>query len=201
MTHANETLSQELVAMAKNDLSVREALVADGSLGRALYHPRMEAVHINNAARLADIIEQYGWPGNSLVGEEGAWAAWLIAQHAIGNPPFMRHCLTLLKQAASNSDVMPWQAAFLEDRIRMYEGKPQIYGTQFQPNNNGELEPYSIENPESVNARRLAVGLNTIEERTAELIAQSTRENIPTPPDLDEQYQQWLYSVGWRIAS
>lgn len=187
--------------MAKNDLSVREALVADGSLGRALYHPRMEAVHINNAARLADIIEQYGWPGNSLVGEEGAWAAWLIAQHAIGNPPFMRHCLTLLKQAASNSDVMPWQAAFLEDRIRMYEGKPQIYGTQFQPNNNGELEPYSIENPESVNARRLAVGLNTIEERTAELIAQSTRENIPTPPDLDEQYQQWLYSVGWRIAS
>lgn len=187
--------------MAKNDLSVREALVADGSLGHALYHPRMEAVHISNAAHLTAIIEQYGWPGNSLVGEEGAWAAWLISQHAIGNPPFMRHCLTLLKQAAANNEVTPWQVAFLEDRIRMYEGKPQIYGTQFQPNKNGELEPYLIENPEFVNDRRLAVGLNTIEERTAELIAQSTRENIPTPPDLDEQYQKWLYSVGWRIAS
>lgn len=201
MHHSNETLSQELVAMAKNDLSVREALVADGSLGRALYHPRMEAVHIGNAARLADIIEQYGWPGNHLVGEEGAWAAWLIAQHAIGNPPFMRHCLSLLKQAAANNDVMPWQAAFLEDRIRMYEGKPQIYGTQFEPNRNGQLEPYPIEHLESVNERRLAVGLNTIEERTVELTAQSTRENMPTPPDLDQQYQTWLYSVGWRGAS
>ncbi|MBD9362550.1 DUF6624 domain-containing protein [Methylomonas fluvii] len=122
MHHSNETLSQELVAMAKNDLSVREALVADGSLGRALYHPRMEAIHIGNAARLADIIQQYGWPGNALVGEEGAWVAWLIAPHAIGNPPFMRHCLSLLKQSTANNDVMPWQAAFLEDRIRIYGG-------------------------------------------------------------------------------
>ncbi|WGS83982.1 DUF6624 domain-containing protein [Methylomonas sp. UP202] len=201
MDHANETLSQELVAMAKNDLSVREALVADGSLGHALYNPRMEAVHIANAAHLIAIIDEYGWPGNRLVGEEGAWAAWLIAQHAIGNPPFMRHCLTLLKQAAANKDVMPWQPAFLEDRIRMYEGKPQIYGTQFQPNKNGLLEPYPIEDSESVNERRQAVGLNTIEERTAELTAQNARENIPAPPDLDEQYQQWLYAVGWRGAS
>lgn len=201
MNHSNETLSQELVAMAKNDLSVREALVADGSLSHALYHPRMEAVHKSNAARLAAIIGQYGWPGNSLVGEEGAWAAWLIAQHAIGNPPFMRHCLSLLKQSASNNDVMPWQAAFLEDRIRMYEGKPQRYGTQFQPNKNGKLEPYPIENPQAVNDRRLAVGLNTIEERTAELTAQNARENIPAPPDLDERYQKWLCSVGWRVAS
>ena len=186
--------------MANNDLSVREALAADGSLGRYGYHPRMEAVHISNAARLGAIIEQYGWPGNSLVGEEGTWAAWLIAQHAIGNPPFMRHCLCLLKQAAANHDVMPWQAAFLEDRIRMYEGKPQIYGTQFQPNMHGQLEPYPIENPESVNERRAAIGLNTIEERTAEFTAQTTRENTPTPPDLDEQYQQWLYAVGWRVT-
>ncbi len=186
--------------MAKNDLSVREALVADGSLGNYGYHPRMEDVHKSNAARLAAIIEQYGWPGKSLVGEEGAWAAWLIAQHSIGNPPFMRHCLSLLKQAAVNNEVIPWHAAMLEDRIRMYEGKPQIYGTQFQPNKNGELEPYPIENPESVNGRRLTVGLNTIEERTAELRAQSARENIPTPPDLEEQYEKWLYSVGWRLA-
>lgn len=187
--------------MAKNDLSVREALVADGSLGHALYNPHMEAVHIANAARLTAIIKEYGWPGNCLFGEEGAWAAWLIAQPAVGKPPFMRHCLCLLKQAASDNDVTPWQVAFLEDRIRIYEGKPQIYGTQFQPNKNGELEAYSIENPEAVNERRLAVGLNTIEERAAELKAQGDRENILTPPDLDEQYRQWLYAVGWRVAN
>lgn len=88
----------------------------------------------------------------------------------------------------------------LEDRVRMYEGKPQIYGTQFQPSKNGELNPYTTENPESVNDRRLAVGLNTLDERTAELRAQSARENVPMPPDLEEQYEKWLYSVGWRVA-
>lgn len=200
MHYSNETLSQELVALAKGDLSVRDELVADGSLCSHGYHPRMEALHKDNAARLAAVIEQYGWPGISLVGEEGAWAAWLIAQHAISNPPFVRRCLSLLKQAASNNEIIQWQAAMLEDRVRMYEGKPQIYGTQFQPSKNGELNPYPIENPESVNDRRLAVGLNTLEERTAELREQSARENIPMPTDLEEQYEKWLYSVGWRVA-
>jgi hypothetical protein len=156
----------------------------------------MEAVHKDNTARLAAIIEQYGWPGLRLVGEEGAWAAWLIAQHSIGNPPFMRQCLSLLKQAASHGEVISWQAAMLEDRIRMYEGKPQIFGSQFQPDKKGQLHPYQIENPESVNERRLAVGLNTLEERTAELRAQHASEKIPTLPDLEEQYEKWLYTVG-----
>lgn len=201
MQYSNELLSRELVAMAERDLSVREELVADGSLREHGYHPRMEAMHKSNAVRLAAIITQYGWPGKSLVGEDGAWAAWLIAQHAIGNPPFMRQCLSLLKQAVSNNEVIPWQAAMLEDRISMYEGKPQIYGTQFQPSNTGELNPYPIENPESVNERRLAVGLNTLEERTVEIRAQSASENVSMPPDVEEQYESWLYSVGWRVAA
>lgn len=81
--------------MAANDLSVREELIAEGSLGKQGYHPRMEAVHKINAARLATIIEQHGWPGRSFVGDDGAEATWLIAQHSIGNPTFMRHhCLS-----------------------------------------------------------------------------------------------------------
>jgi hypothetical protein len=84
----------------------------------------------------------------------------------------------------------------LEDRIRMYEGKPQIYGTQSQISNTGELNPYPIENPDSVNERRFAVGLNTLEARTAELRSQSAREKVSIPPGLQEQYEKWLYSVG-----
>lgn len=186
--------------MAENDLSVREELIADGSLGSQGYHPRMEVVHKNNAARLTTIIDQHGWPGKSLVGEDGAWAAWLIAQHAISNPTFMRQCLYLLKQADSKNEVFPWQAAMLEDRVRMYEGKPQIYGTQFQPDKNGELISYPIEDPEYVNDRRRTIGLNTLEERAAELRNQSAHENVSLPPDWEEEYERWLYLVGWRAA-
>lgn len=198
MQRPNEHLRQDLVAMAESDASVRNELVADGSLASQGYHPRMEAVHKSNALRLACIIEQHGWPGESLVGEDGARAAWLIAQHAIGNPTFMRRCLSLLKQAAAEREVPKWQVAMMEDRIRMYEGRPQVYGTQFQPDENGELVPYVIEDPSNVNDRRQAVGLNTLEERVCEMQAQSAEEKLPAPPGWKAEYEKWLQSVGWR---
>lgn len=196
MQDSNERLRQDLVAMAENDRSVRNKLLADGSLASQGYHPRMEAVHKRNASRLARIIEQHGWPGESLVGEDGARAAWLIAQHAIGNPLFMRRSLSMLKRAAAEREVPQWQVAMMEDRIRMYEGRPQVYGTQFQPDDNGKLVPYVIEDPSNVNDRRHAVGLNPLEERI--LQTQSAEEKLSTPSDWKAEYERWLQSVGWR---
>ena len=191
-------LGQELVALAENDLAVREALAADGSLSRHAYHPRMEAVHIHNATCLAEVIGRHGWPGKSRVGERGAWAAWLIAQHAIGNPSFMRQCLSLLKIAAADGEAPAWQPAFLEDRIRMYEGRPQRFGTQFQPGKDGRFVSYPIEDAEHVNDRRRTIGLDTIEERLAEIERQGANEKISLPPDWEREYENWLIAVGWR---
>ena len=198
MHDLNEELRHEIMEMAEHDLAVRQELVADGSLTKQGYHPRMEALHTRNAARLAAIIEEHGWPGKSLVGEDGARAAWLVAQHAINNPPFMRKCLSLLRKAGQEDEAPLWQAAILEDRIRMYKGRPQVYGTQFQPNKNGELVPYAVENPEGVNNRRKEVGLNSLEERMRELRAELEREAIPIPPDWEEDYERWLRAAGWR---
>lgn len=192
------SLEQKLVALAENDLAERESLVADGSLSRHAYHPRMEAVHVHNATCLAEVIERHGWPGESLVGECGAWAAWLIAQHAIGNPSFMRQCLSLLKIAAAEGEAPAWQPAFLEDRICMYEGRPQRYGTQFQPEKDGRFVSYPIEDAEHVNDRRRAIGLDTIEERMAEIEKQSVHERVSLPPDWEREYKNWLKAVGWR---
>jgi hypothetical protein len=158
----------------------------------------MEAVHQSNAARLREIIEQWGWPGKSLVGEDGAQAAWLIAQHAIGDPSFMKLCLSLLKEATSKGEASAWQAAMLEDRIRMYEGRPQVYGTQFQRDENGDLVPHEIEDAAGVDDRRRAVGFNTLEQRTAEMREQSARENAAPRENSRAEYEKWLRSVGWR---
>ena len=38
------------------------------------YHPRMVAVQEQNAEVLETIIDQHGWPGRTLVGDEGAAA-------------------------------------------------------------------------------------------------------------------------------
>lgn len=204
MPQLNEQLRKEILAMAAHDLSVREELIADGSLSKQGYHPRIEAVHKSNAARLATLIGQHGWPERSLVGEDGVEAAWLIAQHSIGNPPFMRQCLSLLQQAGSQGEVPLWHSAMLEDRMRMFEGKPQIYGSQFRHDRDGQMAPYPIENPDGVNDRRLAVGLNSLEERTAQLRDQAVKEKMPLSIDrttlekMEREYEEWLRAVGWR---
>jgi hypothetical protein len=101
----------------------------EGKLG-GFYVPEMEAIHRHNAARLREIIGEHGWPHEEIAGEDGAKAAWLIAQHAIGEPDFQRQTLVLLKKHTAEGKLPAWQAAYLEDRIAVQEGRPQRYGTQ-----------------------------------------------------------------------
>ena len=54
----NEALRSELIAMRAEDLRLRQELLEAGELGGA-YVPRMEAVHVNNAARLRELIAQH----------------------------------------------------------------------------------------------------------------------------------------------
>src|SRR5580693_3701653 len=95
----NDALRQELMEMREEDLSVRQELLDSGELGAA-YVPRMEAIHIKNAARLRALIAAHGWPGEDIAGKDGAEAAWLTVQHAIGEPEFQRHALALLRTSA-----------------------------------------------------------------------------------------------------
>ena len=195
-----EELRKELLAMAAEDRWVREELAADGSLF-AGYHPRMEAVHRRNAARLVAIIEECGWPECGLVGEDGEEAAWLIVQHAIGDPPLQRRGLELIRQAAARGEAPAWQAAMLEDRIRMFEGRPQLYGTQYDWDENGVMNPCPIEDAGHVDERRLAVGLGPLDENTlcvregvARLKEQPPRDYAARRKEMDE----WARSAGWR---
>jgi uncharacterized protein DUF6624 len=192
----NQPLRDELVSMEEEDLRVRAELADGGALSDG-YHPRMEEVHRRNAARLREIIDAHGWPGHRLAGEDGAKAAWLIAQHAIGEPPFQRWCLELLQEAAGAGDVPAWQAAFLEDRIRVFEGKPQRYATQFEIGDDGRPVPCAIEEPDKVDERRRAVGLEPLAER----LNRADWSEPPAPETrarLEREYRQWLRKVGWR---
>lgn len=167
--------------MARLDASVRAELAADGSFFDG-YCPRMEAVHIANANRLAAIIDEFGWPGRSLVGDDGAEAAWLIAQHAISLPGFMRRCVELVKAA----DVPRWHFAYLDDRIATFEGRPQRYGTQLDDAG----MPLPLADAERVNAWRAEVGLPPIKQTVGpdsdDLVRESRQEE-----------DEWKRRVGW----
>jgi hypothetical protein len=194
MSCQNEELRRELLGMVARDLEVREDLIGRGVLYDG-YHPEMEAVHIQNASRLKEILSEHGWPVPALVGDDGAEAAWLIVQHAIGDPPLQRQCLRLLRSAARSSGVPLWQAAMLEDRIRMFEGKPQIYGTHLETDSDGTVRPYLLEDPEHVEERRSRVGLEPLSKR----LAREEPSPLPADPErFEQEYQAWLRRVGWR---
>ncbi|MEK6300047.1 MAG: DUF6624 domain-containing protein [Acidobacteriota bacterium] len=195
-----ERLRLELLQMREADQAVRAELAADGSLFDG-YHPRMEELHRRNAERLAEIIEQQGWPAISLVGEDGSDAAWMIAQHAIGEPAFQRRCLSLLTQAAADSAIPAWQPAYLEDRIRMFEDRPQLYGTQYDWDENGEMEPWPIEDEEHIDDRRLAIGLGALAENTARMREGVAGEKEQPPRDWArrrKEFDDWAHKTGWR---
>lgn len=145
-------------------------------------------------------MEQIGYPTPDNVGEEASRAAWLIIQHGIGQPDFMIKAARLLKQAVNENKAEPQSLAYLTDRIAVFEGKPQLYGTQYDWDKNGILNPNEYDDLGKVNIRRKAMGLNTLEEQTEIMRKRAKYEKQQPPGDAEERkqaYDQWRKSVGW----
>ncbi len=116
-----------------------------------------------NALWLREVLRKFGWPGRSLVGDDGAHAAWLLAQHADRDPALQEHCLALLEQSVAASEADPRDLAFLTDRVRLAAGQDQIYGTQMTPQD-GHYAARRLADPETVDKRRASVGLEPLNE-------------------------------------
>jgi len=153
--------------MADEDQRVLRELHERGELGTVEYHPKIKQVHEKNNCRIKEIIKEHGWPGNDLVGKNGADAAWYITQHAVLDTEFMNSCLPLLQNAVINKQAEGRHLAFLQDRTLTMAGKPQKFGTQFKTNEEGKVVPFPIENPEVVDDLRTDLGLETLAERTS----------------------------------
>ena len=193
----NTELKQRLLEMVEEDQRVRAQLAATGELFRG-YAPKMAEVHRRNAQKLESVVEKFGWPGKSVVGEEASNAAWLILQHAIGNPKLQRRCLPILREAVAQGEAEPAHAAYLEDRICFFERRPQRYGTQFDWDENGQMSPWLLEDLNKVDEFRRSVGLPPLADRIEQ--ARKGENEEPKPVELkkrQEEMEAWAKSVGW----
>lgn len=196
----SESWGPLLVAAARRDLDTRTRLAASGELFNG-YHPEMEAVHDENAALLTRVFDDIGWPGRREYGDDGAGAAFLILQHAIGHPDLQRRGLTLLLDAIPEGQANPLDVAYLSDRISIFEGGAQTFGTQFDWDANGQLSPATVRDPETLDERRASVGLPPMAETIAHMRANAATEGDTAPADLAERraaYDAWARKVGWR---
>jgi hypothetical protein len=159
-------LKNELIALAVEDQSLLQSVKEAGELEDEAYHPSLKRLHERNTQRAKEIIERYGWPTISSVGEQGSDAMWLIVQHSVLDPGFMLSCIPILEARVKEGEARGWQLAFLQDRTLMQRGEPQIYGTQHVVDKDGRLVPYELIDPDSVDERRASLGLEPLAERT-----------------------------------
>ena len=118
--------------------------------------------------RLSEIIEEHGWPGSDLVGDDGATAAWVIAQHSDLDPGFQQEALELMRPAVEAGLADPTELAYLEDRVALNSGGEQVYGTQIGCVD-GVPQPAPLADPETVDERRTEVGLEPLADYLATL--------------------------------
>ncbi|MEM9920163.1 MAG: tetratricopeptide repeat protein [Bacteroidota bacterium] len=116
-----------------------------------------------NEMRVIEIIDEFGWPGTSLVGRQANSAVWLVIQHAPLET--QEKYLPLLQESVKKGESRGSNLALLEDRILMRNGKPQKYGSQVTTDKaTGKRHFHEIMDPANVNKRREEVGLGPIEE-------------------------------------
>jgi hypothetical protein len=171
-------LAKELLERMRADQDARAASRASGTDGVCRdteINRRITAIDRSNTEWMRPVLAT-GWPGRSHVGEEGAHAAWLLCQHADQDLDLQRRALALLEEAFVRGDAPGRHLAYLTDRVLVAEGRPQRYGTQFHPRD-GKLEPRPIQDPETLDERRAAMGLEPFADYARRLL-----EGLWTPP-------------------
>jgi Family of unknown function (DUF6624) len=151
----NKQLCAELLWMAYRDQKARKAWARSGKYHTVEHLKQAIQLDLSHTRRMKQIIAKHGWPGQTLVGDTGCQAAWLLIQHADHDPEFQKHCLRLLEGALETKEAPASCLAYLIDRIRVGDGQPQLFGTQLH----GDLNPLPIEDEAHVDERRAEVGL------------------------------------------
>ena len=159
-SRADRRLWAELLRRTRRDRDLRRRLAAaPGSAGQRTLADELTTVDADNSAWLVDVVTHRGWPGRSLVGEDGAMAAWMLAHHADAFPERQRTLLTALTEAVARGEASAAQQAYMEDRVRVNSGQGQRFGTQSTVTADGRRELFPVEDPDGLAERRAAVGL------------------------------------------
>ena len=106
----------------------------------------------------------------------------------------------MIREAVARNEVPAYHAAYLEDRICVFEGRPQRYGTQFDWDENGKMSPMPLQDPQQVDALRESIGLGTLAEKASQVRAELQRNGERPPVDYAayvKEKRDWAKSVGW----
>ena len=153
----------ELDQVARQRIITSAQTSADGKPDPSLLQERINTDRTNRQW-LAELLRQNNdrWIGKSMVGAAGSHAAWVIVQHSDDDPTFQMRCLNMMRQAPKDEVAMV-DIAFLTDEVLIARNEKQKFGTQVQMRN-GTFRVAPVEDPQNLNTRRAALGLESIED-------------------------------------
>jgi hypothetical protein len=84
----------------------------------------------------------------------------------------------------------------IDDRVRVYEGRPQRYGTQLRGGPDGP-RPYPLENESRINSMRMQAGLPPLAQALAKARAAQPKVSAEEQARRDAAELELRRSAGW----
>ena len=106
-----------------------------------IFKKKRDSVNIVNQNKINFIFNRFGYLGYDKIGVETSDKFYIAVQHADNNVKFQKKILKALKKEVKNKNASKSNFAFLSDRIKVNEGKEQIFGTQISYRKNGQAFP------------------------------------------------------------
>ena len=166
----NEKLQDDLIKMYVDDQAVRGNLMQDiinkYNIDTAKITKNSGVmVDEQNRNRLKEIFKEIGFPTKKQVGKDAIKGIFLIIQHSDGDKEWQKSQLSNIEIAVQNGELDGQKYAYLYDRIKINNGKKQLYGTQFSNVDpiNKTVELFETEDIEDLDMRRMKIGMMPIE--------------------------------------
>ncbi|MGY0041355.1 DUF6624 domain-containing protein [Pedobacter sp. NJ-S-72] len=158
-TSLKNTLTRQLLGIYEDDQKYRQQLegtfIKYGMQSKEVHElaDQMNRMDTLNLVKVTAILDQYGWVGKDLVGQDGNSALYLVIQHA--DAKTRAKYLPMIRDAVKKNNALASDLATLEDRVLLEQHKKQIYGTQISlDTKTGKYTLDPLEDPEHVNEKR-----------------------------------------------
>lgn len=125
-----------------------DSIYHEDQKGRTIFDGLQKADDLSNYRFVDSILSAYGFMSESELGFYGSQAQFLVIQHS--RLEQMEKWFPALTKAVDEGVMEMWCYAFMYDRIQMYKGKKQLYGSQ---------QGFAIEDEDGLLKRKIRFGI------------------------------------------
>ena len=128
-----------------------------------VYQKIYKGNHVLNERIVTGILDEHGWLGSDVVGEQGNTTLFLVIQHS--DSLTRLKYLPMMREAVKKGNMPPRFLGNVEDRTASDFGEMQVYGNQVKYYRETKtFDVWPIVDPENVDERRATIGLGPLAE-------------------------------------